>query len=137
MWSYSGDPSRSNLDQLRFILGDTDPDDPQFQDEELQYLLNKYGSVEKAAIEACKLILTKVAKEVSYRVGPESVSLSDKYKHYKDLLAELTKPGVAYPLGEFNDPGRNRIRPIFDIGMTDDYNTSVFEAYPKSPHDRR
>ena len=35
-WTYSGDPADNDLDELRFKIGDTDPSDPELQDEELQ-----------------------------------------------------------------------------------------------------
>ena len=39
-FSYSGDPSASLLDAARFLIGDTNPDAPIMQDEEIQYVIN-------------------------------------------------------------------------------------------------
>ena len=37
MWSYSGDPLDSALDQVRFTIGDTDSEYPLLQHEELEF----------------------------------------------------------------------------------------------------
>ena len=41
-FSYSGDPTESQVDLLRFTLGDTDESAPLMQDAEYEYLISQY-----------------------------------------------------------------------------------------------
>ena len=38
-WTYSGDPSSSELDECRFLISDTDEASPILQDEEIKYII--------------------------------------------------------------------------------------------------
>lgn len=119
VWTYSGDPSSTDRDKVRFMIGDTDSQDPLLSDEEIMYLLDTKQSVQKAAQEACRAIIAKFAREVSYSLGPEKVEASDRLAHYKELLNELKAQSMeanAAPswAGETN-PGE----PIFDLGIHD------------------
>lgn len=91
---YSGDPSTSPNDELRFILGDTDPNNPLFTDEEIQYMLDTAGSVYGAALLGCNSLIARYAGEVSRTIGSLSVSASDKMKHYI-TLRDTIKSGAA------------------------------------------
>ena len=54
--SYSGDPSSSPRDEVRFLIGDTTPDDPLLSDPELDALLLLHPSPLSAASEAARRI---------------------------------------------------------------------------------
>ena len=43
-WNYSGNPASSPVDECRFLIGDTNPNEPIMQDEEIQYIIDTYGS---------------------------------------------------------------------------------------------
>ena len=43
-WSYSGNPKDSPIDDVRFLVGDTNKNEPILQDEEIQYLIDEYGA---------------------------------------------------------------------------------------------
>jgi hypothetical protein len=43
-WNYSGDPSTSNLDKYRFLIGDTLEDDQVLQDAEINFIINNYSN---------------------------------------------------------------------------------------------
>ena len=47
MWTYSGDPSSSRKDEIRFLIGDTNSNEDEnlLQDEEINYTLNLYPMV--------------------------------------------------------------------------------------------
>ena len=47
-WNYSGDPSLSSRDAVRFLIGDTDPNDPLVTDEEIAYALGRFTEPELA-----------------------------------------------------------------------------------------
>ena len=55
-FSYSGDPSKSSTDTVRFLVQDTNSKDVLLQDEEIAFLVNEEGSVEQAAMRAAETI---------------------------------------------------------------------------------
>lgn len=87
-FTYS-DPSNSNLEEVRFLIGDTDSTDQQFQDAEITYLLTSEGSVTAAAVAAVRALIAKYARKVNKSVGDLRLSYSDRTAHYKDLLKTL------------------------------------------------
>ena len=90
MFSYSGNPMDSLKDEVRFRVGDTDPLFAMLEDEEIEFLLSSNNNhVLNTCINACNAILAKLAKEVDYKIGPESVSASDRYKQYSNTLKML------------------------------------------------
>jgi len=70
-WTYSGDPGASTLDEVRFLIQDTDTDDQLLQDEELNYLIDSYGDPYSAAVAAVVSLIAAAARseEESKRVG--------------------------------------------------------------------
>lgn len=88
-WSYSGDPSSSNKDAVRFIIGDTNTTDQLLSDEEINWLLTQYGSPIKTAYHACLAIAGKFARLVSQEAGRIKVKAESKYLQYKQLADEL------------------------------------------------
>jgi len=91
-WSYSGDPTTSRKDELRFLIGDTDSAEPLLQDEELDYILSKQASIYLAAAVACDTIAAKFSREADTRAGPGSrlsVALSQRAKAYRAMAAEF------------------------------------------------
>jgi hypothetical protein len=88
-WSYNSNPLTSNLDAVRFLVGDTDITDTQLQDEEITYLLTVEGGVRFAAYKAAKAIASKYARKVDRNVGDLRISFSQKYRQYLDLAQAL------------------------------------------------
>jgi hypothetical protein len=131
-WTYSGDPSTSDIDAIRFYVQDTDVDDKLISDEEIDYLIGQwtpvYGSNIMVAAMCAEAIAAKFTREVAYSadgvsVGVEALqqkydtlasSLRDQYKQY-DIGAGPVLSGVMY--SDTLDPG---IRPtMFGVGMND------------------
>jgi len=76
-WTYSGNPSSSNLDAVRFLSGDTDSSNQLISNEEISFLLSEWNSdTYVAAAFACDAIAgTFAAQEDSSRtVGDLSIS---------------------------------------------------------------
>lgn len=118
MFTYSGNPAGSKLDEVRFRIGDTDKDFSLLEDEEIQYLLETNdNSVIDVCIQAVRAIIAKFAKEVDYTIGPEKVYASDRYKHYSELLINLQKEKNKYSY-IINADQCNHY-PNFSIGMQD------------------
>lgn len=117
-WTYNPENlETSSKDEIRFIVGDTDPDYAYLQDEEIQFLLKDASSVKSAAVKALHRIIAKVAKEVDYRIGPESVSASDRLKNFKMTLEQLESE--LKDVSSMHFPEIHPHRPTFDIGMDD------------------
>ncbi|MNO66693.1 hypothetical protein D3C76_574890 [compost metagenome] len=120
-WSYSGDPTTSNLDLVRFLCGDTDPAYSFLSDEEINYLIGDKTNMKRVAINAIEQIVTKLsATSVDYTIGPESVKASQRMANFariKRLLLQDLRAGFAVPImTEAEEPP---CRPLFDIGMHD------------------
>lgn len=120
-FTYTGDPANNEIDRVRFMIGDTNPDDGLLTDSEISYLLAKAASPEEAAYKATGNIIAKLAREVDYQIGPEKVSASQMLLNFQKLRQQLSKhvtTSTAFPL--MSDPsGRPGSQPIFDIGMND------------------
>jgi len=106
-WTYSGDPTSSPKDELRFLIGDTNSVEPIMQDEELQYLIGKYGTNDNLLkyhtyIQASTIF----ARDIKRSLGPQSEDPTKRLEYfqqqaekYERLLtsAGLSLPHYAYP----------------------------------------
>lgn len=102
-WSYSGNPSASSTDKVRFLCGDTDTNNQQVSNEEITFLLTEWNSnAYLAAAFASDAIAGKLtAKADSSRsVGDLSIStqFSSQAKTYMERAANLRALSArAYP----------------------------------------
>ena len=94
-WTYSGDPSESDLDAVRLRVGDRDENDQLLQDEEIEYFLAQYpgggNAALRASIDSAKAIAAAYARQSTYRIGQVSETLSRKSEAYERLAKELTE----------------------------------------------
>ena len=137
VWSYSGDPAANPKDAVRFYLGDTDPDDPQLQDEEILFLVQKFaGNVYLAAADAARGLAGKYSRRADKAVGDLRLSFSQQAQHYwelaKRLQTEAGKRAVPYAGGisKSDKKTQKRIqtaRPAFKRGMMRNNAPSVQE----------
>lgn len=117
MWTYSGDPTSSLLDAVRYTIGDTIETDPLLQDEEVQYELTQAGSnVLQAAVRCCEAIAAKFARLADSTMGQTSINASQKYAQYTALASHLRRKAAikATPYSGSTDTVA-----IFDKGMMD------------------
>lgn len=116
-WTYEGNIQSSDLDWVRFTIGDTQVDNQLVSNEEIQGMLSiKEGNKSKAAIACMEYILVRLAQQVDYKIGSTSVSDSTKYqnylKYYENTSRDL-KNGNLSPQAPMTGT------PIFTIGMMD------------------
>lgn len=121
-WSYSGDPSSSNQDAVRFAIGDTDSTDQLMTDEEIAYLLTG-STVTAASIAACEALAAKFARQVDRSVGNLSLSSSQRAKQFTELAATLRRRtgylarpyagGISVADKETRDLDTDRVKPVF------------------------
>ena len=90
-FSYSGNPSSSQKDEVRFLIGDTDADRPMLADSEILYLISKYGSAVNASIQAALALVAKFSRMADESVGSVSKSYSQLSEQFRKLSNDLQK----------------------------------------------
>lgn len=94
-WSYSGDPSSTPKDQLRFTIGDTIESDPLLTDEEILACVAQESTELGAAARCCEAIALKYARLCNTKLGPQDKSYAQKYEHYSREARRLRKRACA------------------------------------------
>jgi hypothetical protein len=133
-WNYSGDPADSDRDSVRFLVGDTCPEEPLVQDEEIAYALSRFPKVELASALVLRTLAAKLSRQVTSRVGEISENCSDLAKAYSDRAKELDPGGIVTSEGllvlpsfgglslsekETLDADTDAVQPAFRKGMND------------------
>lgn len=116
VWTYSGDPTKSSLDSVRFKIADTDKDDPKLSDEEINAFLFSLKSETQVVLTCVRFLMTKYAGECDYKIGPEQVSASQRYKQYKELYSELSS---LYTIKSTSPQDPQDGTPSFGVGFMD------------------
>lgn len=128
--TYSGDPSYSDKDAVRFLLEDTDTANFQFTDAELSYLLTQFPDPLFAASRAAKTLSLRYSKSADKQVGDLRISYSARAKAFMDLANDLEvrasisdlqifAGGVYLADKQTNEQDTSLARPAFRRGMTD------------------
>lgn len=131
-WSYSGDPADSALDEIRFLVQDTDSADQLITDEEIEYLIAKWTPVYDSALMTASMVAEAIAakftREVSYSADGVSVGVESLQQKYDGLASSLREQYRQYDIGsgpevggvlwsDYPDP---RIKPtMWSVGMHD------------------
>lgn len=129
-WTYSGNPSSTNRDAVRFLVGDTDNTDQLVTDEEIAYMLAEEGSASMAAARVCRSLASKFARYMDQSVGDLNVSYSQRYRQYTELANRLesdgsSRVGVPYAGGisqankDAITSDTDRVQPAIKIGVHD------------------
>lgn len=130
-WTYSGDPSDSDLDAVRFLVGDTNEDDKQLSNEELEYLIAQNGAPARAASAAAGELGRRFAGLATrVWVGDLHIEYLDRSDAYLALAARLLVTGgakLAMPFaGGISKSNReshlandDEVKPAFTIGLHD------------------
>ena len=129
-WAYSGDPSVSTKDEVRFLIGDTDTTDQQISDEEITYAIANAGSTKLAAAIVARAIAAKYARFVSKSVGDLSIQYAQRQQHYHDLADILQAEGNLVSVAPYaggisvadktaQESDTDRVLPSFTKGMHD------------------
>jgi len=100
-WTYSGDPSDSTRDAVRFLVGDTDTTDQLITDEEIDYIVTTHGTLNRSSSEAARSIAAKFARLMNRSIGGLSADFSQKYTHYMELADALLTNEEAFPVAPF------------------------------------
>lgn len=77
-WTYSGNPGASELDEVRFLIQDTNEDDQLLSNEELLYLVDVYEDPYSAAVAAVVSLIGKASRSVEESKKVADLSLTRK-----------------------------------------------------------
>lgn len=96
-WTYTGNPATNNLDQVRFLIGDTDPNDQQLADGEITWAMTTAAMPWYAAAACCDLLYAKYARQVQRRFGRAGFQAfyNEKLAQYQALAQTLRARGAA------------------------------------------
>lgn len=78
-WTYSGNPASSALDEIRFLIGDTDTTDQLLSNEEINYLYAAYGDPYAAAVASVVALISQASRSIEESKTVGDLSLSRKY----------------------------------------------------------
>ena len=127
-WTYSGDPSSSDRDKVRFLIGDTDTNNQLLQDAEITFLLNQWNSdAYVAAAHACDALAAKFSAKSDYSKSVGDLSISTMYGQQADryrglgaqLLAQAAQAAPPSPTFYTDSEGNVGHESKFSIGMGD------------------
>jgi hypothetical protein len=96
MWTYSGDPSDSDRDAVRFLTGLTDTTDQRINDEEIDWLLTQNNNnVYLAAAATAASVSATYTDQVDKTVGDLSLKYSQRADKYAALSKALAKEAAS------------------------------------------
>ena len=95
-WTYSGDPSSSRRDAIRFEIGATNTDEQLLQDEEIDYILSVEPMHLAAAARCAEVIAREYSRLADTQLGPAETYLGRRAKHYYRLSKDLRKRATGY-----------------------------------------
>jgi hypothetical protein len=107
-FTYEADLAASQKDQVRFLVGDTDPGEFFLHDDEINWILSQWvskGSVYYAASMAAESIAARFAREVTTNSDSQTVSTSELQQKYLDLAARLMRQHETLLTGGVVDMG--------------------------------
>jgi hypothetical protein len=132
-FTWTGNPSASIIEQIRWEIGDTNSASPKFQDLEVKYAYDTEHSILNAAARLCEQLVATYASSVDRTMGPLRVSLSKQSDVYAKKAADLRKRGMAYAepyvggiskaKAETFKNDSDLVQPLFDKGSMDNHDT--------------
>lgn len=99
-WSYTGDMTVTR-NQVRFLIGDTNDQDPQLQDGEIDFILTERADLHDAASMAARTLAALYARKVDRAIGRAREALNQRFEHYRQLAEDLAKDGAGATVGDF------------------------------------
>lgn len=99
MWTFapylltSATGTTAAMQKVRVLIGDTDEDDPQLDDEVLYYVLAAQPVLTYAAAACADILAAKYARQVNITIGETRVTKERIYYHYKSLAEDLRASG--------------------------------------------
>ena len=89
---YTNDPENNPIDAIRLTLADTFDDIELLKDGDYVFFLNKYnGNVRRAAIDAARSILFKLARSTRERIDVLEIHGDQWARQYREALIEMLR----------------------------------------------
>lgn len=139
-WTYGGDPSANDRDEVRFLLGDTDTTDQLITDEEIAYAITQAATNRGAAALCARAVAASFARRADRTVGDLRISYSQQHKQYLELAERLESEaayavtpyagGISKDDKETQEELEDRVDPAFRIGMQDNPRHSQTQRDP-------
>ena len=82
-WTYSGDPSSSDLDKYRFLIGDTDANEPILQDGEITFVVNSYENHNERLYILYDAAADYFARQIERKVGPIEEKPTERLRYFR------------------------------------------------------
>lgn len=89
-WTYDSTDLTTALNRVRLQIGDTDPADPQFEDEEIESFIDAATSENEAVIFCLRSLAARYARFTDKWVGNLKVLASQRHRAYLRQLEEAT-----------------------------------------------
>lgn len=99
-----------NLELLRTLIDDTDPENQKFSDEQLMSFLQLESNIYLAAAAACQSLASKFASNKKVNVRGISVENQQIYDHYLELAKQYTLWGNQGRGDEISSDGSGTIK---------------------------
>lgn len=125
--TYSGDPSTSEKDHLRFLLSDT-KEPWLFTDEEIQWAYDEHKNIWQAAEELAMKQAASYTDRKDKTVGPLSIKYGQIADRWFDLAEKLRKRSSRNAGAVAITTQRSR-RPYFRLGMMDNPTAAHGDQY--------
>jgi len=130
------DPNSNDRDKVRFLLGDVESFDYHFNDSEVAYLLEVWGTAVNAAIAGAEIIAGRFALKTNYSRSIGDLSISESYgtsaaefrmlannlRMQRDRLAPPTIAFNADSMKATRDKTTENYRSDFYTGINDNRN---------------
>ena len=131
-FTYSGDPSSSSRDAVRFLLGDTDSKRRLLDDREIDYALTEQGGTTQATVFLAQALANRFSGLADIKVGPVSKSYSKVAEMYRKIVDDLKEsacleiepafPAISADAKHNLYEDYDSVRPEFYLGMSDHSN---------------
>jgi hypothetical protein len=128
-FTWTGDPSASTIEKIRWEIHDIDSGTAKFQDAEIEYAYEIEGSILGAAARLCEVLQVRYSDASSRTMGPLRVDMSNMANLFANKAKDLRKKimGKAQPyVGGYDvtkeetfEDDSNLIQPSFEKGMMD------------------
>lgn len=147
--TYSGDPSSSDSDKVRFLLGDTNTSEAKLTDGEINFLLDEWYDPYLAAAEGAQQLSATAASWMSYTVDGTNLTMDQMQAKYSlladQLRAQYRRLHRAAPWNAQANRGEyeayeldESIQPaLFKLGQHDDLDSGSGIASPEDLHGGR
>lgn len=129
-FSYGNDPSASDQDAVRFLVGDTNSKRPLLDDREVDWAISQFPNKNLAAASLCEHLFGRFSSMADIRVGPVSKNYSKVAELFQKKALQLRREACLTAMPSFPatrvaskralEEDTSLTRPAFSVGMSDD-----------------